>query len=84
MVTDGEVHDVPASAAGLGFDAPVQALLTGKPGEFDRRLRVLSAPRFGIVGSDQEIEVKVTETTAAHSASAGRQLDHHPSRASRR
>ena len=38
MITDGEVHDVPASAAALGFDAPVHALLTGKPGEFDRRL----------------------------------------------
>ena len=65
MITDGEVHDVPASAAGLGFDAPVHALLTGKPGEFDRRLQVLSAPRFGIVGSNQNIEVKVTDTTAA-------------------
>jgi hypothetical protein len=65
MVTEGEVHDVPASAAGLGFSAPVHALLTGKPGEFDRRLQVLSAPRFGIVGSAQQIEVKVTDTTAA-------------------
>jgi hypothetical protein len=65
MVTEGEVHDVPASAAGLGFDAPVHALLTGKPGEFDRRLQVLNAPRFGIVGSSQEIEVKVTDSTAA-------------------
>jgi len=65
MITEGEVHDVPASAAGLGFDAPVHALLTGKPGEFDRRLQVLSAPRFGIVGSAQELELKVTDTTAA-------------------
>jgi hypothetical protein len=65
MITEGEVHDVPASAAGLGFDAPVHALLTGKPGEFDRMLQVLSAPRFGIVGSSQDIEVKVTDTTAA-------------------
>jgi hypothetical protein len=64
MITDGEVHDVPASAAGLGFDAPVHALLTGKPGEFDRRLQVLSAPRFGIVGSSQDIEVKITDTTS--------------------
>ena len=63
MITDGEVHDVPASAAALGFDAPVHALLTGKPGEFDRKLLVVSAPRFGIVGSSQNIEVKVTETT---------------------
>jgi len=64
MITEGEVHDVPASAAGLGFDAPVHALLTGKPGEFDRRLQILSAPRFGIVGSAQAIELKVTDTTA--------------------
>jgi len=63
MITDGEVHDVPGSASALGFDAPVHALLTGKPGEFDRRLQVLTAPRFGIVGSAQGIEVKVTETT---------------------
>ena len=38
MITDGEVHDVPGSASALGFDAPVHALLTGKEGEFDRRL----------------------------------------------
>src|SRR5262245_26631070 len=67
MITDGEVHDVPASAAGLGFDAPMHALLTGKQGEFDRRLEVVSAPRFGIVGSSQDIEVKVTDTAAAPS-----------------
>jgi hypothetical protein len=70
MITDGEVHDVPAAAAGLGFDAPVHALLTGKQGEFDRRLQVLSAPRFGIVGSSQDIEVKVTDTAAAGSGGA--------------
>ena len=38
MLTDGNVHDVPQNAAALGFDAPVHALITGKPGEFDRRL----------------------------------------------
>ena len=45
------------------FDAPVHALLTGKPGEFDRRLEVLRAPRFGLVGGEQPVEVRVTETT---------------------
>jgi len=62
MITDGEVHDVPGSAAALGFDAPVHALLTGKQDEFDRRLEVTAAPRFGIVGSTQPIEVRITET----------------------
>jgi hypothetical protein len=68
MVTDGNVHDVPASAAALGFDAPVHALLTGKPGEFDRRLEVLKAPRFGLVGGTQPVEVKVTETKPGNAA----------------
>ena len=63
MLTDGNVHDVPGNAAALGFDAPVHALLTGKPGEFDRRLEVLRAPRFGLVGGEQPVEVRVTETT---------------------
>ena len=63
MITDGQAHDVPGSVAGLGFDAPVHALLTGKEGEFDRRLEVTAAPRFGIVGSTQPIEVKVTESS---------------------
>ncbi len=38
MITDGQVHDVPKSTAQLGFDAPVHALLTGTPDEFDRRI----------------------------------------------
>lgn len=61
MLTDGQVHDVPKAAASLGFDAPVHALLTGAPGEFDRRLEVLKSPRFGIVGQTREIEVAVRE-----------------------
>lgn len=65
LITDGNVHDVPGNAAALGFEAPVHALLTGKPGEFDRRLEVLKAPRFGLVGNEQEIEVKVSESVAS-------------------
>src|SRR6476619_733023 len=63
MLTDGNVHDVPGNAAALGFDAPVHALITGKPGEFERRLEVLRAPRFGLVGGLLLVEVKATETT---------------------
>src|SRR4029450_1913793 len=56
MITDGQVHDVPKSAQTLGFDAPVHGLLTGQPDEFDRRIEVLKAPRYGIVGSTRDIE----------------------------
>src|SRR5262252_1641423 len=62
MITDGQVHDVPKSAQTLGFDAPVHALLTGQPDEFDRRIEVLKAPRYGIVGSTRDIEARVVET----------------------
>src|SRR5262245_24569778 len=62
MITDGQVHDVPKSAQVLGFDAPVHGLLTGQPDEFDRRIEVLKAPRYGFVGSSRNIELRVVET----------------------
>ena len=61
MITDGQVHDVPKTAGGLGFDAPIHTLLTGKPDEFDRRIEITKAPKYGIVGSTREIEAKVIE-----------------------
>ncbi len=61
LLTDGEVHDVPKKASSLGFDAPVHALLTGAPDEFDRRIEILKAPRYGIVGQSRDIEVAVRE-----------------------
>lgn len=50
MITDGQVHDIPANRSTLGFDAPLHALITGQPDEFDRRIRFNKAPRFGISG----------------------------------
>ncbi len=62
MITDGQAHDVPEKAAALGFDAPVHALLTGRPNEFDRRIEIITAPRYGIVGQSRDIELRVVET----------------------
>ena len=62
VVTDGQVHDVPKSVQSLGFDAPVHALLTGAPGEFDRRIEIIEAPRYGLVGQSRPIELAVRET----------------------
>ena len=62
LVTDGQIHDLPKRAADLGITVPVHALITGRSSEFDRRLEVLRAPRFGIVGSSQTAEIRVTET----------------------
>ena len=71
MITDGQVHDIPKAASALGFDAPVHTLLTGRPGEFDRRIEIVKAPKYGIVGSTRDIEARVVETGTAP-ASAGR------------
>lgn len=61
LVTDGQIHDVPANPKMLELDAPVHAVIVGKPDEFDRRLEVVRAPRFGIVNSVQEAEVRVID-----------------------
>jgi hypothetical protein len=64
-LTDGQVHDVPAQPA---LDAPFHALLPGRPGETDRRLRVIEAPGFGIVGRGVELRVAVEDLGTAGSA----------------
>ena len=61
MLTDGRVHDVPADASALGFAAPIHALITGNKDERDRRVALIAAPRFGIVGQSQTITFKVED-----------------------
>ena len=64
MITDGRVHDVPADAAALGFAAPVHALITGHKNERDRRVALIAAPRFGIVGQPQIVTYRVEDQGA--------------------
>ncbi|WP_439394037.1 hypothetical protein ACRQ5Q_32670 [Bradyrhizobium sp. PMVTL-01] len=61
LITDGRVHDIPASAAVLGFQAPVHALITGQKDERDRRIAITAAPRFGIVGQTQTITYRLDD-----------------------
>jgi hypothetical protein len=61
MITDGRVHDVPADIAGLGFAAPLHALITGHADEIDRRIALTQTPRFGIVGQSQIIGFRVED-----------------------
>src|SRR5438105_6056198 len=61
FITDGRVHDVPAEAAALGFSAPVHALVTGHADERDRRIVLVSAPRFGIVGQNQTVAFRIED-----------------------
>lgn len=61
LITDGRVHDIPANAAALGFQAPVHALVTGQKDERDRRIAITAAPRFGIVGQTQTINYRLDD-----------------------
>src|SRR5271170_4942264 len=62
MITDGDVHDIPQSPAALGFSAPLHALITGHEGERQRRIELVEAPRYGIVGKDQVIVARVLDS----------------------
>ena len=64
MITDGRVHDVPADAGALGFAAPIHALITGSKDERDRRVALIAAPRFGIVGQSQTVTYRVEDQGA--------------------
>jgi hypothetical protein len=64
MITDGRVHDVPGEVAALGFSAPVHALITGRRNERDRRVVLVTTPRFGIVGQSQTIVYRIEDQGA--------------------
>ena len=70
MITDGRVHDVPQDAGALGFAAPIHALITGTKDERDRRVALIAAPRFGIVGQSQTITYKVEDQGTKETSAA--------------
>jgi hypothetical protein len=70
MITDGRVHDVPPDTGSLGFAAPIHALITGSKDERDRRVALIAAPRFGIVGQSQTITYRVEDQGAKETGAA--------------
>jgi len=58
LVSDGEVHDIPAK---LETGAPLHALIVGKRGERDRKLTVVDAARYAIVGQSAQLVVRVDD-----------------------
>jgi hypothetical protein len=68
ILSDGQVHDVPPSLDRLGINAPLHLLLTGKPGEQDRRLVVEQVPSYAMVDEQQELTLRVDELPQAASA----------------
>ncbi len=69
LLTDGQVHDVPAiDANGKGLPpelggAPVHALIAGKKGEQDRLIVLEQSPRFGVVGRQVTAKFHIEDST---------------------
>jgi hypothetical protein len=61
VVTDGQVHDVPAAARELGITAPVHLAMTGDPNGKDRRILVTQSPTFGLVGKSVDVTFQVDD-----------------------
>ncbi|MBT3658929.1 MAG: hypothetical protein HN540_04060, partial [Rhodospirillaceae bacterium] len=61
VITDGQVHDADAVIGLDVIDAPVHVLLSGEPGEVDRRLVIDKAPAYGLVGQEASIAFRVED-----------------------
>jgi uncharacterized membrane protein len=57
LITDGEVHDIPA----LAKTNPVHAVIVGSRGENDRKLTVVDAVRYTIVGQTASVVVRIDD-----------------------
>ena len=64
-ITDGEIHDVPKTTPG---GAPLNVLIPAKGEEIDRRLRVIEAPGYGIVGKSVTLKVAIEDLGVPHPA----------------
>ncbi len=64
IITDGQIQDMPKNLDSYNFKAPMNFLLTGEKNEKDRRLIIESAPRFGIVGEEIKMKIKVEDTSS--------------------
>ena len=61
LITDGQVHDLPPDLSRLAELGPVHALVTGDPDAGDRRITLVEAPDFDIVGEQAEFIIRVDD-----------------------
>ncbi len=61
VVTDGQAADPPVNPGRLSALGPAHILIVGDPARADRRLELISAPTFGIVGEPMRITGRVID-----------------------
>ncbi len=58
LVSDGQVHDLGLAPR---LPAPLHVLLTGRDGDWDRRLIVKNAPAFAILGEEVMLTLRIED-----------------------
>ncbi|MEO0699642.1 MAG: hypothetical protein AAFY81_07975, partial [Pseudomonadota bacterium] len=61
LITDGQVHDLPQDLSRIRELGPIHALITGDPQAQDRRITLVQAPNFDIVGDEAEFIVRIDD-----------------------
>ncbi|CAM1655694.1 MA20_44660 [Bartonella apihabitans] len=61
LVTDGQVHDVDLASSNTAGEKPVNTLLTGEPDEYDRQIKFVDPPRFGITNKPFKIRFEIAD-----------------------
>jgi hypothetical protein len=61
LLTDGQVHDVPAGLPPELGGAPLHGLIAGKRNERDRLIVVEQSPRFGVVGREVTTKFRIED-----------------------
>ncbi|MCZ4281840.1 hypothetical protein O4H49_13700 [Kiloniella laminariae] len=66
FITDGLVHDIPASLAETDIpdEVPLHLLLAGDPQRQDRRLIIEQAPAFSIIGQTAKLTYRIVDDNA--------------------
>ena len=68
-VTDGQAHDIPEATPG---GAPLHVLIPARGEELDRRLRIVEAPSYGIVGRSVALRYAIEDLGATRQAGSAR------------
>jgi hypothetical protein len=71
LLTDGQVHDVPKGSERSDMPGPVHVVIAGEKQETDRRLVVVQAPPYGIVGKEVSMTIRVEDYGQQAGAAAG-------------
>ncbi|WP_428669002.1 hypothetical protein [Reyranella sp.] len=61
LLSDGQVHDVPAGLPPELGAAPLHALIAGKKNERDRLIVIEQSPRFGVVGRQVTAKFRIED-----------------------